>query len=204
MSIAIGSIAIGSIAIGSIAIGSRTLKPGIMAVVAALLLLAGCSNTLRVSQQEIQQQIDARLPLGTPAGSPISLNLQSLQCELLAANESAGNNSVNHNNVALQAQVHFSLLGLLQFDSQAGLQGRLVYSPDRAAFFIEQPQLTSLDLGQLPVPEQDKQKLQANLQQLISSMLAVTPVYTLRDNRAKDHIDRVEVQDNVMLVHLKP
>jgi len=185
---------------------SRVIGPRIMAVVAAL-LLAGCSNTIRVSQQEIQQQIDARLPLGTPAGSPIALNLQSLQCDLLAANEPVGNNSVNNNalnnnNVALQAQVHFSLLGLLQFDSQAGLQGRLVYNPDRAAFFIEQPQLTSLDLGQLPV--QDKQKLQANLQQLISSMLAVTPVYTLRDNRAKDHIDRVEIQDNVMLVHLKP
>lgn len=171
--------------------------PARLLAVIAVLLLAGCANTIRVSQQEIQQQIDSRLPLGTPAGSPITLSLQSLQCDLLTADESLGNN-----NVALQAEVRFALLGFLQLNSRAGLQGRLVYNPERAAFFIEQPQLTSLDLDQ--VPPQQQQKLKTNLQQIISTVLATMPVYTLQDERARNHIDRVEVQDNVMLVHLKP
>jgi len=171
---------------------------GRLAAIIVMLLLAGCANTIRVSQQEIQQQIDSRLPAGTPAGSPISLQLQSLQCDLLTANQAVGSN-----NVALQAQVHFSLLGFLQLDSSAGLQGRLVYNPDRGAFFIEQPQLTSLDLGS-QVPQQQQQRLTTGLQQLIATVLATTPVYTLQDERARKHIDRVEVQDNVMLVHLKP
>lgn len=168
-----------------------------VAALLAVLLATGCANTLHVTQQEIQQQIDSRLPAGTAPGMPVTLSLRSLQCDLLAPHE-----SVNSNNVALQAQVHFSVLGLIQMDSTAALQGRLVYSADRGAFYIEQPQLTALDLA--GVAPRQQQQLKANLQQLLSSVLAVTPVYTLQDARAKNHIDRIEVQDSVMLVHLKP
>lgn len=169
-------------------------------------LMAGCANTLHVTQQEIQQQIDAQLPLGLPPGMPISLSLHSLQCDLLAPHELVNDSSVHDSsvddNVALKAQVHFGLLGLIRMESTAGLTGRLVYRADHGAFFIEQPQLTTLDLAGVPPAEQ--QQLRANLQQLLSTVLAVTPVYTLRDTRLQNHIDRVEIQDSVMLVHLKP
>jgi hypothetical protein len=171
----------------------------------AVLLITGCANTITVTQQEIQQQIDSRLPVGTPPGTPISLSLRSLQCDLLAPSPSVEgrvDGEVNGNNVALQAQVHFSLLGLIQMNSTAGLEGRLVYSADRGAFYIEQPQLTTLDLG--AVAPQQQQLIKANLQQLLASVLAVTPVYRLEDTRARNHIERVEVLDRVMLVHLKP
>jgi hypothetical protein len=167
------------------------------AAMVIVLLLAGCANTIRVSQQEIQQQIDSHLPTGTPAGSPITLSLQGLHCELLTADASLGSND----NVALLAQVRIGLLGFLKLDSSAGLQGRLVYNRDRGAFFIEQPQLTSLDVGQ--VPPQQQQQLMTTVQQVVSALLARMPIYTL-DERTKDHVDEVEVQDNVMLIHLKP
>jgi hypothetical protein len=167
------------------------------AAVVIVLVLAGCANTIRVSQQEIQQQIDSHLPAGTPTGSPITLSLQSLQCELLTADAALGSSD----NVALLAQVRVGLLGFLQLDSSAGLQGRLVYNRDRGAFFIEQPQLTSLDVGQ--VPPQQQQQIMTNLQQLVAAVLAKMPLYAL-DERMRNHVDEVEVQDNVMLIHLKP
>lgn len=183
--------------------GSRVY--GRLLALLGVLLFAGCANTITVTQQEIQQQIDSRLPVGTPPGTPVTLSLRRLQCELLApaplAN-GAADDAVDGNNVALQAQVHFSLLGLIQMNSTAGLQGRLVYSAERGAFYIEQPQLTMLDLG--GVAPQQQQLIKANLQQLLASVLAVTPVYTLEDSRARDHIDRVEVKDRVMRIHLKP
>lgn len=186
------------------------------ALVAPLLMLGllsglttGCANTIQVTQRDIQQQIDSRLPIGTPPGMPFSLSLHSLQCDLLApheavgtANNPSGNPSVDNNNVALTAQVQFGLLGLIRMESTAGLLGRLVYRADRGAFFIEQPQLTTLDLA--GVPPAELQRHRTNLQQLLSSVLAVTPVFTLQDSRARNRIDRVEVQDRVMLVHLKP
>jgi hypothetical protein len=179
---------------------------GGFAVLAAMLLVTGCANTITVTQQEIQQQIDSRLPVGTPPGMPIAASLNSLQCDLLGPGEAAASNLVNGggsgNNVALQAQVHFSLLGLIQMNSTAGLQGRLAYNADRGAFYIQQPTLTTFDLG--GVAPQQQQQIKASLQQLLTSVLAVTPVYTLQDSRARQHISQVEVQDRVMLVHLKP
>jgi predicted small secreted protein len=161
-----------------------------------VLVVAGCANTIRVTQRDIQQQIDSRLPLGTGAGAPVSLSLQELRCELLAAPVAGSDN------VELDARVQFAVLGLLQIESRAAMRGRLVYDAGRGAFFIEQPQLLAVDIDR--VPAQQRQLLMANLQPLVSAVLARTPVYTLQDERVRTHIDHVEVRGGVMVIHLRP
>lgn len=164
-----------------------------------VLLLGGCATSISVPQQKIQQQIDARLPVGTPASSPVALSLQSLQCDLLSAGEVNGDQ-----NVALTAQFRASLLQLFQLNSQASLRGRLVYDAGVGAFFIAQPELVELQLDQIPMAVEQKRQLMVNLQQIVATILATTPVYTLEDAAMKNHIDGIEIKDDVMLVHVKP
>ena len=87
-----------------------------------------------------------------------------------------------------------------------GVRGRVIYERSEGAFYIQQPELQTLDInGVDPVLSE---LIKPYVQALISGALSTTPVFVLDDNDAqqklaKSSLQSVEVKDGKLQIKLK-
>lgn len=156
----------------------------------------GFSYTMRLSEAELQARIERLMPFERTQ----YLFTVSLSEPLIELSET-------DNQIALFSAV--SVLGPagLQGRGSAKVKGSIRYERAQGAFFIDQPSVEQLEIERMP--RRLSGELIKVVQTIVSKALAKYPVYTLREEDAKQKlaksmIDSIRVENKELIVKLKP
>ena len=178
--------------------------PAIVLVLAAAVLLAGCSSlgTLRtflggrfvVTEAELQQRLERRFPRDFELGDGMAtLTLSQPQARL------------HDDTLSLAFDMQASLVGLrLPLRGHLALDSGLRFDPESQALYLHEPHLTRLDLPRLPgAPEPDK--LLALGDALLADYARNEPVYVLSVRRQEQipmgrRVYRVDIENGQLVI----
>lgn len=155
----------------------RTL-PLLIAVVS--LLATGCATQYTVTQEELQHNIDQRLPVKS------ALEFSGASGELLAKTVQLDVGRAYPGRVALAATGSVSIptpLGQLQDDYSCAFSGRLRFNPQDRGVYLSDVAVSSLEfkgLSQVLPPDWYASATQ-QARQLLVAQLTAGPLYTLQD-----------------------
>ncbi len=149
------------------------------------------TNTIELSQQKIQDRVDAFFPL--TVGDPI-FSLRFSQPKVLL---DAHNNKIGmHISIEIASNSKAIALG------SGELHGRPVYKKEEGGFYLQHPQIRALQMDGLSVRDI---RFSLIMDIALASILTEIPIYKLNDNKlrerfAKKRLQSIRVEDGVFLM----
>lgn len=157
----------------------RTLSVPVLVALVSL-LVTGCATQYTVTQEELQHNIDQRLPVKS------ALDFSGASGELLAKTVQLDVGRAYPGRVALTATGSVSIptpLGELQDDYSCAFSGRLRFNPQDRGLYLSDVAVSSLEfkgLSQVLPPDWYASATQ-QARQLLVTQLTAGPLYTLQD-----------------------
>jgi len=166
----------------------------LMVAIAVSHLASARSYTLEVSEAELQQKLSAVMPM-TRHHSILTIELNDAMLNLCK----------DSNEISIFVHVKAFAAGQLQGTGRGRITGSLSYEPVQGAFFFHDPKISEMEIDKLQ--SQFAPQVRQITQQLISSTMALYPIYTLDDNDmqqklAKSVLQAVEVKNQRLLLTL--
>lgn len=145
-------------------------------------LLAFFSHTVEVSQQELQQQLDA---MGTLQHKEplISVIISHPTIEL----------QQDSSKIGLKGDVETVLLGSMKANANLHVRGNIRYNPEQGAFFMTDIEVVSLQSAQ--IPPQQISNVKRIVQNLLNPVLQQQPVYILKDDNLQEQLAKAVLKD---------
>ncbi len=138
------------------------------------------SYTIEVSEQELQEKVEAMMPLKKKKLFFL-VTLSEPQVELISES----------NEIGLQAKLSISGPGLSE-EGTANIRGTLEYRPEKGAFYLLDPKIVGLNFDNL---SSDMNDLAINLaQKTIVSAAKKRPVYRFKEDKLKDQMAKALLQ----------
>lgn len=159
----------------------------------ALLLLILCcpaalaffSKTISVSQQELQQQLDAMGSL-KHQDALISVTVKNPVLELTQGSDKLG----------LRGNVETVLLGSIRADAVLHVRGNVIYKADQGAFFMSNIEIVSMESAQ--IPPQQIGNVKRISQGLLNQLLQQQPVYVLKEDNMQEQLAKAMLKEVVI------
>ncbi|MDK2777958.1 MAG: DUF1439 domain-containing protein [Pseudomonadota bacterium] len=164
----------------------------------ALLLGSALSQAyeVRLSEQQMQQELDARMPVTRQQGMFI-LTLSEPQLALLSEQQ----------RISIHSKALINTTLGLQGNGRVTVNGKVRYEPSDYSFYIDDPQVTAISIDGLS-PSLEPQLI--NLaQQALQPALEGQPVYTLSDQDMSESMARMmlksmTIDGSDMVLELSP
>ncbi|MCD8522074.1 MAG: DUF1439 domain-containing protein [Saccharospirillaceae bacterium] len=150
---------------------------------ASLLLFSVVAQAyeIRLSEQQLQQQLNRQMPLSQRQGM-VTLTLSHPKLDLLPSG----------NRLSLQTNAVIATSIGLQSSGQLTVEGKIRYDKALYSFFIEEPVIRQLDIDGLAPALQPQ--LTALAQKALTPALTGQPVYTLSDQDVTQAMARMMLQ----------
>lgn len=136
---------------------------------------------VRLTEQQLQQQLDRQMPLSQRQGM-LMLTLSNPTLDLLPSG----------NRLSLQTNAVIATSIGLQSSGQLTVEGKIRYDKASYSFFIEEPVIRKLDIDGLAPALQPQ--LLALAQKALTPALTEQPVYTLSDQDVTQVMARMMLQ----------
>jgi len=157
-------------------------------------LTAAFSYTLEIPEQELQQQVSAMMPL-IKKTMFATVTLSDPIVDLISKS----------NEIGFFTHVEVIAPGGLKGSGRGKIQGEVIYKPEQAAFFINNPTIVSLEIDR--VPKTVIPTISHVAQVVLFKALSKYPVYKLNDEDvkqklAKSTLKSISVGDKKLLITL--
>jgi len=148
--------------------------------------LLGRSHELRLSEAQLQQALEARLPVSRVFRLIVEVRIEHATLSLLDdSNRVRGEVDVALN--LLLGRSGRPLIGSLAFSS--GIR----YAPQQGQFFLDAPLIERVVLP--GIPQRQTEKVRESVAGALSEFLSRTPVYTLKDDDVRQAAARLVLQE---------
>lgn len=155
-----------------------------------LLVSTGCAARLRVTMtgEQIERELSKSFPV-TRAYSVLSVELSNPKVLLQSGGDRIG--------LKLNAT---AAVAILKANGSVTVSGKLRYEPDTSQFFLDEPEVTSLELPGLPETQQPQ--LLDTLNVAVRAVLPTVPIHQLEDGGKKLFLRAVRVEDGQVIAEL--
>lgn len=137
-----------------------------------------CAQDIRFTRQELQQQLDARMPI-TQQQQLFAITLSDPLLALLQPEQ----------RLSIRTRIQVGTAFGYQGNGIVTLDGKLRYQRQDFSFYIDEPRITELQIdGLAPALQPQLQNLAQNL---LAPALTGQPVYTLKDTDMQEALARM-------------
>lgn len=178
----------------------------LLASVLVVLFLSGCANRYVVSQEELQNTLDQRLPLTGQLAAPAAGGTVSADSVQIDVGRSLPGK------VAITARGQVALptaLGQLRDDYHCTLSGALRFEPEDGGIYLAEVAVDSLEFTGLSrlLPPQWYEAATREAARLIVTQLTAGPIYTVEDRSFSEkwfrqHGSAIEVEEGRLVFRL--
>lgn len=163
----------------------RTFKLTLVLFLAFYLSACGLISSVKVSEQQLQAQVNKQLPLKKRllfAG----LTVERFELDLLAGKP----------NIEIETDFAVDIFKYPLAKSQAIIRGELEFDQEKNAIFLRQPQLRQLDVS--AIPEKYQHQAFDGLAKLLVKFFNTEPVY--RFDKDKQQLSDIQVLPGYLLL----
>ena len=158
----------------------------------AFLLVTACSapfrTTIVLTENDLQQKVAERFPLEKRV-SIAKLALENPRVRLVEDDDRLA--------VDLDAAVR---VGPFSYPGRVGVIGDLAFDADAKVLYLENAEVTTIDIRDLPVEYEDDVRDVATA--LLRTHLEATPVHRLKEGKEKMFVKSIDVDDGRLLVEV--
>ncbi len=156
---------------------------------------AALSYTLTITEQELQQKLSRELPIEREAAY-LAAKIYDSRVNFIEGTDQVG----------LSTKIDLVALGSIKSSGKAYVTGSVTYNPEKAAFYLINPSIVSVEINDMPpefIPEIKRIALLS-----LEKAVQIYPIYKFKDEKiqekmARSVVESIQVKKKTMLIKMK-